>query len=249
MDDAKPPESTQRPSIYQLFMLGLCIYVLGVLAVQAVTPMEDGTKAILEYADLGICAIFFADFVGNLIFARDRLAYLKWGWIDLLSSIPMIEPLRVGRIARIARILRVLRGVRSARILASFILARRAQGAFAAVSLIALLLIVFASIAILHVETSENSNIRSPEDALWWSIATITTVGYGDKYPVTSEGRAIAAMVMIAGVAIIGTFSGFVASWFLSPGEEDASLAAIRGEIRELRQLLASKEEPPGASR
>ena len=240
MDKAIDVRHPQGPRVYQLFMLSLCIYVLAALAAQTIAPLSDDTKAILDYADNGICVIFIVDFFCNLIFSRDRLGYLKWGWLDLISSIPMVDALRVGRIARIVRILRVLRGVRSTRILVTFILQRRAQGAFAAVALISLLLVVFSSIAILQLETTESANIKSPEDALWWSVTTITTVGYGDKYPVTSEGRVIAAIVMIAGVGLIGTFAGFVASWFLSPGEkeQEVEFEEIRDELRELRRLL-----------
>ena len=60
-----------------------------------------------------------------------------------------------------------------------------------------------------------NSNIKTAEDAIWWAWVTITTVGYGDKYPVTTEGRIIASFLMTAGVGLFGTFTGFIASWFL----------------------------------
>ena len=90
------------------------------------------------------------------------------------------------------------------------------KGTFTAVSIIAVLMILFSSIAILQVEDQPNSNIKSAEDALWWSYVTITTVGYGDKYPVTTEGRLIAAVLMTVGVGLFGTFTGFLASWFVA---------------------------------
>lgn len=89
------------------------------------------------------------------------------------------------------------------------------QGTFATVSLIAVLMIIFGSIAILQVEREPNCNIKSAEDAIWWAFVTITTVGYGDKYPITTEGRIIAAFLMITGVGLFGTFTGFVAAWFM----------------------------------
>jgi voltage-gated potassium channel len=78
------------------------------------------------------------------------------------------------------------------------------------------LLIIFSSIAILQVEKDPASNIKSAEDAIWWAYVTITTVGYGDKYPVTTEGRVIAAVLMTAGVGLFGTFTAYVASWFVA---------------------------------
>ena len=93
------------------------------------------------------------------------------------------------------------------------------QGTFASASVIAVLLMIFSSIAILHVEVHPNSNIKTAEDALWWAYVTITTVGYGDKFPVTMEGRIIASILMTAGVGLFGIFSGFLASWFVKGNE------------------------------
>jgi voltage-gated potassium channel len=76
-------------------------------------------------------------------------------------------------------------------------------------------MLIFGSIAILQVEQDPNSNIKTAEDSIWWAFVTITTVGYGDKYPVTTEGRIIAAFLMVAGVGLFGTFTGFIASWFM----------------------------------
>ncbi|MGE0021904.1 MAG: potassium channel family protein [Draconibacterium sp.] len=80
----------------------------------------------------------------------------------------------------------------------------------------AVLLIIFSSIAILQVENAPNSNIQTAEDAIWWSYVTITTVGYGDKFPVTTEGRIIASVLMTAGVGLFGTFTAYIASLFVT---------------------------------
>src|SRR3972149_6773059 len=70
---------------------------------------------------------------------------------------------------------------------------------------------------VLHFEDVPEANIKGPEDAVWWAFVTMTTVGYGDRFPVTSEGRLAGALLMVAGVGLFGTFSGFVAAWFLAP--------------------------------
>jgi voltage-gated potassium channel len=97
------------------------------------------------------------------------------------------------------------------------------QGAFASISTIAILLVIFSALAILQVETDPNSNIKTAEDAIWWSYVTVTTVGYGDKFPVTTEGRIIASILMTAGVGLFGTFTAFVSSWFLAEKKEEES--------------------------
>jgi len=238
--------SELRP--YQLFMFGLGIYVLMALAAQTLLPISESTGAILDHLDNLVCLIFFADFFINLYLAPSKLRYLKWGWIDLVSSIPMVDALRAGRIARMIRIMRAFRGIRSARFVAEHLVRCRADGAFFGVALLSILLVLFSSIAILQVETQPESNIRSPQDALWWAYATITTVGYGDKYPVTSEGRLIAAVLMTAGVGLFGSFTGLIASWVLSPGrkdqEQDSELARLREQIEAIGRRLA-----PGSGR
>ena len=237
---------------YQLFMLVLCLFALGALAAQTAIRLEPQTRGILAYADYAVCAVFLVDFVISLWRAPDRRRYLvTWGWLDLLSSIPTIDVARWGRAARILRVFRVLRGLRATRLLASLVLRKRAQNAALAVSLVALLLVVFCSIAVLHFEAEGDSNIKTAEDAIWWAFATITTVGYGDRYPVTSEGRLVAAVLMCAGVGLFGTFSGFLAAWFIGPqaasdeADVKAELAALRQELVAIRVGLAAARQGP----
>jgi len=188
-----------------------------------------------------VCLIFFGDFLVSFLTAPSRWRYfVTWGWVDLLSSIPTVDALRIGRVARVMRIFRVLRGVRATRLIASFVLERRAEGAFLAAALVTLLLLLLASASVLHFENLPDSNIKGPEDALWWAMATITTVGYGDRFPVSSEGRLVGALLMTAGVGLFGTFSGFVASWFLAPGarQQEGEMAALRRDLADIRRTL-----------
>jgi voltage-gated potassium channel len=227
---------------YQLFILVLSLYALAALSVEVLFPVSPGTRQILEASDTIVCVLFFTDFLYQLIKAPSKWGYFRrWGWPDLLSSVPMIDAFRVGRLARVVRILRVLRGLRSTKLLASFILERRAESAFLAAALVSLLLIVFASIAVLQFEVNQTgANIKTAEDALWWAITTITTVGYGDRFPVSSEGRLVAALLMMAGVGLFGTLSGFIASWFLTPtGEnQEKELRLLQADVEELKRSM-----------
>lgn len=141
------------------------------------------------------------------------------------------------------RILRVLRGVKSARTLAHFVASRRSESGFLASVLLALLLIVAGSIAVLEFELPAGGNIASAEDALWWAVTTMTTVGYGDRYPTTSEGRIVAMFLMAAGVGVFGTLSGLAASWFLSPAAEETD-----ADLVELKQMVSRLEQRLGAA-
>jgi voltage-gated potassium channel len=112
--------------------------------------------------------------------------------------------------------------------------------AFVASMLLCLLLVVFSSIAMLEFEVPAGGNIETPEDAVWWAISTMTTVGYGDAYPTTSEGRLIAVLLMAAGVGVFGTLSGLAASWFLSPAveETDTDLTRIEKRLASIQDQL-----------
>jgi voltage-gated potassium channel len=210
---------TVRP--YQIFMLVLCIYAILILAIECIVPLRPNTRMVLDYADFGVCLLFFSDFIISLANAPNRKRYLmQWGWIDLLSSVPTINVFRIGRLARIVRIFRLLRGFRATKILASFVLERRSESSFLAAVLVTILALAFSAIAVLHCENVPAGNIKSPEDAIWWALTTITTVGYGDRYPVTTEGRFIGAALMIVGVGLFGTLAGFIASWFLQTSKQ-----------------------------
>lgn len=238
---AAEPGSPGGP--YLVFILLLSLFAVGSLAALTFLDLAAETRTILGYADTAVCALFLLDFLITLVRSRDRWRYFRtWGWLDLLSSIPAVDALRWGRTARILRIFRLLRAVKATKVLSEFLLYRRAQSAFLTVVLVSLLLVVFSATAILQFEDSPESNIRTPEDAIWWAVVTVTTVGYGDKFPVSLEGRVIAALLMVAGVGLFGTFSGFVASWFLeAPNEHSAELQAIERlsqEVRELRERI-----------
>ncbi len=83
-------QKEQPIGVWQYFMLVLSIVALGLLAVQSFLPLDPNTRSALRIVDTFVCVVFFADFVWQLIRSRPRIAYLKWGWLDLISSIPML---------------------------------------------------------------------------------------------------------------------------------------------------------------
>jgi voltage-gated potassium channel len=246
-DSEQANDNTHRSAHYLLFILLISIFALVILAADAFFVSNAETRRVLRYADIVLCVVFFIDFLYCFAKAKSKRHYmLTWGWLDLISSIPAIDALRWGRAGRVVRVLRVLRGVRSARILMRFILEKRAQSAALAATLASILVIALASIAVLEFERGggEAANIHSAEDALWWSIVTLTTVGYGDYYPVTAGGRVVAIGLMATGVALIGTWAGIAASWFLETTEDkqEDDIAALRREVGALTRMLEKRE-------
>jgi len=231
-----------RITLWEIVMLCLSIYVLGALFLDTVLPLSPENSSLLNHIDNFICFLFLGDFLFKLMTVKKKGNYLKWGWIDLVSSIPNLESLRWGRGIRVIRIFRILRGIRSTKLILKVLFANRAKGTFVSVSLVSFFLMIFASIAILNFETSNESNIKSASDALWWSFVTITTVGYGDFYPTTLFGRLVAAALMIAGVGLFGTFTAYVATAFLqnTNDQENKSEGTILLELKAIGTKLDS---------
>ena len=203
-----------------LIILILSFYVLISLVATSFFSLTPEVHKILSQIDNFICIIFLIDFFYRFYQAPNKLKFLKWGWVDFISSIPFIDFLRVGRLLRLLRLLRILRAFKSVKHIAEHAYKDKTKGLLSTVAVIAFLMVLFSSVTILQVETSPNSNIKTAEDALWWSYTTLTTVGYGDKFPVTTEGRLIAAVLMTTGVALCGTFAGYIASLLMSRKED-----------------------------
>lgn len=238
------PAVAARITPLQAVTLVLSIYVLITLLIQSMVALAPETSAALDRVDFYVCMVFLADFFIGFYRAPSKAAFLKWGWIDLVSSIPMLDMFRVGRVFRVIRIFRVLRAFRSGKKLLSYLLREKKTTSLAAVGAIALMLLIFSSVAMLQFETSADANIKTPVDAFWWAYTTMATVGYGDKFPVTVEGRVVACILMTAGVGLFGVFTGFVASLFVEPElkQEETDIQQLTREVQALRSQVRSLE-------
>ena len=200
-----------------------------------------------------ICVIFLIDFYLNWRGAPKKSDYFigQRGWLDLLGSIPSLGItrygglLRLARLSRLARITRLLRGEQK-KALVKDILDNRSQYAAFITIFLTILVLTVASVLVLQFESqSPDANITTGWDSFWYSIVTITTVGYGDFYPVTFWGRVTAMFIMFAGVGIIGALASILASLLVggssSEEEEEAPAAAPVLSVQE--ELKAVKEE------
>jgi voltage-gated potassium channel len=151
-----------------------------------------------------LCVLFAVDFVRDLKAAENKLKYFfTIGWLDLLSSIPVIHELRFARLFKLVRIIRV---VKSIKLLVDFMKSDKRQSVYAIILLMITLSIIVTSASVLHVEQhAASGNIKTAEDALWWTFITVTTVGYGDYYPVTNTGKVIASILIVMGLIGFGS--------------------------------------------
>jgi voltage-gated potassium channel len=202
-------------SLFNILILVLSVYVLLSLLISTFLGLSEELTNLLNYIDNAICVVFLIDFGIRFKNAQNKLEFMRWGWIDIIASIPSVDFLRGGRILRLIKLIRVFRAIKSTKLIYEHINRNKKQSALTSVALISILMVIFSSIAILQFETDVKSNIKTAEDAIWWSYVTITTVGYGDKFPITTEGRIIGAILMTVGLGIFGTFTALVSSWFL----------------------------------
>jgi voltage-gated potassium channel len=246
------PESAAKPRFsnsYELFILLLTILSLLDMVLLIVPWMAPATVRLLQIYDFVMCLVFLLDFGLRMKRASSWRTYFfrERGWLDLLGSIPSLGISRFGALLRLARISRLLRVVSMFRSqgqggLAKDVLANRGQYAGFITLISAMTVLTVSSIVMVQSESRvAGANITTGGDALWWALVTITTVGYGDQYPVGALGRLIGAVVMIAGVGIIGALASIFASILIPPPEKQVDPTAEIGELK--AQLVAMHEE------
>ena len=225
---AQAPVLREHGNSYNIFILVLTLFSLAIMAA-LLLPLDDDTRQLLTLYDNVICVIFLGDFAMNLAGSRPRRAYLigQRGWLDLLGSIPSVGVFQLGALFRLARLSRLARigkllGGKNRKMLVADVLHNRGQYAVFITVLAAGMVLSIASVLILQFESAaEEANIQTGGDAIWWGIVTLTTVGYGDRFPVTFLGRLTAVSVMLAGIGIIGALASILASLLVSPSTPD----------------------------
>lgn len=232
-----------KGSGYELFVL--LISILSVVNTAIVfIPSEGPVQQVALLVDLLILPVFAVDFTYRLHTTRPRREYLihRWGWADFLAIIPTLGIFRLFRVVRVAHLLHDY-GVR--RIVEDLDRSRAAATFFLTLFLV-IVVVEFAGMGVYLAEVNApDGNIQSAGDAIWWGFVTITTVGYGDRYPTTELGRVIGLLLLFAGIALFSVLTGFIANIFLAPREhaieealQDEPPDSIEGDLRELRRLL-----------
>jgi voltage-gated potassium channel len=198
-----------------------------------------------------IWAIFIGDYLVRVAWAGDRWRFVRTHPFDLaVLALPMLRPLRLLQLIKVLLVIERRTDVWTRGRLGIYVGATMA------------LLVLIASLAILDAERGiEGGSIESFADALWWSLVTVTTVGYGDMFPVTGAGRAIAVAMMLCGIGLLGFVTGSLASWVIEQvsagqrrtraevGDVLAEVQALRGELAELAELRAGGAAAPPAPR
>ena len=200
---------------YEIFIAMISILSVFNMIILWIPGMNQNTYSLITIMNAGLTISFLLDFLYRFITADSRTEYVirNWGWADLLACAPQMRILRVFRIFKAYRIIHVI-GLQK---IIRHLLDNRAETAIYILVFSVISIIEAGAFFILIAEDGNSeANILSATDAIWWTYVTITTVGYGDHYPVTEIGKLIGIMVMTTGVGIFATFAGYIANKLLS---------------------------------
>ena len=226
---------------YELFIVALSILSIGNVVI-IFGPFEPDTKSVALIVDSCLSLIFLFDFAWRLRIAPSKRGYFigNQGWLDLLGSLP-IPSFRLFRSVRVVKAVRRVRALGGRKVVRT-IVRERAQTALLLATFLVIIVMEFGSIFVVIAERgAPNANITTGGDALWWAIVSVTTVGYGDKYPVTPAGRGIGSLMLISGVGLFGVFTGYVARLFLTPPETPEEERVAEALEAEVEQALADE--------
>jgi voltage-gated potassium channel len=196
-----------------------------------------GVSVTLRVLDYLIWALFLVDYLSRYYLARRRWHFVRTHPLDLLVVvIPTARPLRLLKLARLGAVMGLL--ARRSRRTAHVRIAVAVTGS-------ALVLLVVAAAAMYDAERdAPGSSIKTFGDGLWWAATTVSTVGYGDKVPVTMEGRLVAVALMVVGISVLGVVTAAVAAWFVeqlrdvreAEERKDTTLAEVMAELHAIRE-------------
>jgi voltage-gated potassium channel len=175
------------------------------------TDISDSTQSLLNVVQWISWIAFAADLIYGLISAENKKVYLKKHPLEIAAVLlPFLRPLRLMRVISFGGL-----AIQKVAIGRQFAITVK-------VFLASIFVAYISAVQITIVERgAEGSNIKNFGDGLWWAITTVTTVGYGDRYPTTIEGRFIAIALMIMGISLMGVITASVAAWFVKMGQED----------------------------
>lgn len=208
---------------------------LGAYAWQVIGRLEGSAAIWLEAVMWATWGIFVVDYLANLWLAGDRSTWFIRNLHELvIVALPFFRPLRLLRLVTLLSVLhRTLGDTLRGRVVTYVV------GS-------ATMLVFVGALAVLDAEQSApDAKIITFGDALWWAMTTITTVGYGDMYPVTPIGRMVAAALMMSGIAVLGVVTASIASWLVQRVEDTAEAVSeaeepVRAEMAELVAEIAA---------
>jgi len=236
--------SNEKGFGYEIFIALVSILSVINLALVYIPGVNPEAVNVVEIINVFLTIIFVMDFLYRFTTTKSKTHYFfrDYGWADLLACAPQLRFLRLFRIFKAYRLVKE-HGVSE---ITHYLSYNRAEAALYILVFSVIIILEVGSFLVLRAESSSPSaNITTAGDALWWAYVTITTVGYGDQYPVTGAGRLVGVLVMTTGVGIFATFAGFISNKLLTPPEKkDEEEVQPKEDVSEFeKQLIARIDE------
>jgi voltage-gated potassium channel len=242
--DAAEEQAGLRNPGYEIFIGALSVLSI-VNLILGIIISDENLQLVLMIINIPITIMFFGDFLYRLKNAESKSQYFfrNWGWADLLASLPF-QQTKILRLFRLVKVYRLLQEYGARNIVRSLI-KDKAGSALLTLLFIAILVLEFGSLAMLHFEADyPGANITTASDAIWYVIVTMSTVGYGDQYPISQPGRVLGTVIIVVGVGIFGTLTGYLANVFLSPSEsKEETPSDLQTRLTELKDLNEKQQK------
>lgn len=217
IESSSKAKVTLRHPAWQICVLVLSIFALISISIETLFVKDPEIKQILVSIDLIVCAVFFMDFLVLFFTAPSKKKYMmRWGWVDLISSMPLVDPLRWGRLARVVRIVTIFRAVKSVSVLGRSVTTSPFETLSVMVFLVVFLSFSISAGLILGFERGYNSTLGSSSDALWWSFLSIMNAKAGFQYPVSPEGILNTVYLNKIGLLLFAYINGSIVAWLLN---------------------------------
>jgi voltage-gated potassium channel len=212
--------------------LAVVFVALGFL----IDEVGEGQRPGLENLEIALTLVFLAEFVTRLAASCDRMRYLRGHAIDVIALAPPVRAMRILRLLRLLRLVRTFSGIYRASMHVQGLASHRG---FAWLVSTWLAVMALCSFALYAAEHGINQAMDSPFDALWWGVVTISTVGYGDVYPITFEGKLAAIVLMLLGIGLFSAITATVTSYMLASIEHRGAAGepALSSELALLADL------------
>jgi len=225
-------------------MLCLALAFVPVLIVPWLFDLPPAWDLAFTAADGMIWAAFALELVIKTYLAPSRRSYLRQHWFDvIIVTVPFLRPLRIAQSARLLRAGKALRVTGIAARSAHSLRAVLQEHGLHYILAVGILLVIASAGAVTIVERESGGNIQNFGDGLWWAITTVTTVGYGDRFPVTAEGRAIAAFLMLLGISLFSFITANIAAFLSKQNNADGpTLQAIEEHLQRLEALIREQQ-------
>lgn len=204
--------------------LGLLFWDMSIEQMDQNWAQHPKTHMMISYADFAITLFFLVEIICKIVLAPRKLLFLRKNFIDVIAVLPLFRVFRLARTARLLRIIRLFKTVRLGKVFRSELVKEKSSFLFrnetAAIMTYLGLSVIFGTVGIMYFEKGSNESFAHVGDGVWWCIVTITTVGYGDMFPITLGGKIVAVVIMFVGLSFYAVLTGTISSFLIERAQQ-----------------------------